>query len=207
MSLSLFEEAKAHAKRAFDEYARDHEMTVFLDQGVYRHLRFISPKTSVGWFEIVTSPNLLTVHGDLGNFSFSRLDDMFEFFRGREINPDYWSQKVQSVDRHSAITEFSPEHAKAWIDEELEDFDTSALLSRDKESYEIDLHDVKEDAEDYRTFVDNVETFFQNYIAPHEQYARDLPEFRSVSEYSHRFLLCLWCIVYAIESYDQNKKR
>lgn len=75
----------------------NHEMTVLLDQGLYRHLRFKRPRSSEYWFEITTTPGTLTIDGDMGGHIFRRTRDMFEFFRsGPDINPHYWSEKVTS---------------------------------------------------------------------------------------------------------------
>jgi hypothetical protein len=75
-------------------------MTVLHDDGLYRHIRFIrtTPKgpSSIYWFELITVPNALIFRGDGVSYVFSRLEDMFEFFRGPvgQINPDYWAEKV-----------------------------------------------------------------------------------------------------------------
>jgi hypothetical protein len=81
-------------------FARDtaeHEMTVLHDDGLYRHLRFRA-KRSFYWFDLVTVPGVLIFKGDGQSFVFSRLEDMFEFFRGPigRINPHYWAEKVTS---------------------------------------------------------------------------------------------------------------
>ena len=74
---------------------RAHEMTILHDDGLYRHLLFKSPDTSCYWFELVTWPGRLSIHGDLGDaFTFARVPDMFTFFRRHEINPVYWSEKL-----------------------------------------------------------------------------------------------------------------
>lgn len=75
-----------------------HNMTVKMDNGIYRHLLFKAAKDSWNqWFEIITWPGVLTVHGDMGCWTFSRVSDMFTFFREEklEINPDYWAEKLQ----------------------------------------------------------------------------------------------------------------
>lgn len=85
-------------------FARDaarHEMTVLHDDGLYRHLRFVqpSPASSMYWFDLITWPGCLTIRGDIGEaYTFSRLPDMFEFFRGQvgRINEHYWSEKLDS---------------------------------------------------------------------------------------------------------------
>lgn len=96
----------------FARETADHKMTVLLDQGLYRHLRFRDPKYSAYWFDLVTVPGALIFQGDGDAFVFRRLEDMFAFFRSgihadgsRHINPGYWDEKLQadakSVQRYS----------------------------------------------------------------------------------------------------------
>lgn len=85
---------------------RSHVMTIERDDGVYRHLRFAQPENS--WlhrFEITTWPGALCIRGDVGTYVFSRLNDMFSFFRsptpadGRlYINDGYWAEKLIASD-------------------------------------------------------------------------------------------------------------
>jgi hypothetical protein len=83
----------------FARDTKDHQMQVLRDDGLYRHLRFRRPRTqtSAYWFDLITWPGRLTVDGDCGTFTFARLTDMFEFFRGGRINPGYWAEKIQSA--------------------------------------------------------------------------------------------------------------
>ena len=80
-----------------------HEMEILRDDGVYRHIRFKKPGTWCMHFDLVTWPGYLAYSGDMGCYVFSRLNDMFEFFRtdreylqrdGRQlcINLCYWSE-------------------------------------------------------------------------------------------------------------------
>jgi hypothetical protein len=81
----------------------EHEMTIFRDDGLYRHLRFVrtavNEKTgkpelsSLYWFDLITWPGHLAIDGDMDGFMFARTEDMFEFFRGKRINPSYWAEK------------------------------------------------------------------------------------------------------------------
>jgi hypothetical protein len=102
---------------------RPHEMTVLHDEGLYRHLRFRSPDTGVYWFDLITWPGCLTVNGDCGTFTFSREEDMFGFFRGRQVNPQYWAEKVRGETRtrtyseqrfREQVTEAAEEAAATW---------------------------------------------------------------------------------------------
>lgn len=98
--------------RDMERFARNvasHQMTILKDDGPYRHVRFMSPLRFSYWFELVTWPGVLTIHGDCGTYSFSRENDMFGFFRESRINPYYWTQKCVSEDRSVGIKEFSEE--------------------------------------------------------------------------------------------------
>jgi hypothetical protein len=72
----------------------EHEMTVLHDDRLYRHVRFQKPGTGFSWFDLITWPGNLAFRGDMGGFMFTRIQDMFEFFRGPTINPDYWAEKL-----------------------------------------------------------------------------------------------------------------
>lgn len=84
---------------------RAHEMTVLHDDGLYRHIRFCSPDCNFYWFDLITWPGHLTVNGDCGTFTFSRVEDMFGFFRGHRINPQYWAEKICGETRVKSYSE------------------------------------------------------------------------------------------------------
>lgn len=92
--------ATAEVERArvcFEKWTEGLQMTVALDQGLYRHLRFKAPGSFDG-FDLITWPGRLTIDGGHGTWTFARVEDMFEFFRQhprrRTINPGYWSEKL-----------------------------------------------------------------------------------------------------------------
>ena len=94
---SQVRDARVDAATRFKRDVAKHEMTVLHDDGLYRHLRFARPKPAsfMYWFDLITWPGSLTIRGDIGeSYTFSRLPDMFEFFRGKDINPHYWSEKL-----------------------------------------------------------------------------------------------------------------
>lgn len=111
------------ARDRFLKDVADHRMTVLLDNGVHRHLRFSRPGSSTYWFELVTWPGRLSISGDMGDYVFSRLTDMFEFFRTDRsqagelrINRGYWAEKVTAVSKFgNGIEEFSPERFRAAV--------------------------------------------------------------------------------------------
>lgn len=122
-------------ERFLDDVA-NHEISVLRDEGVYRHVRFQGKDadgrpTSNQWFEMMTWPGMLCLNGDMGTYVFSRLQDMFEFFRmeddAREraagrleslaINPSYWAEKLQADARGGGHTEFAEDQFRAAIKE------------------------------------------------------------------------------------------
>jgi hypothetical protein len=87
------------AQDVFERFTHDtasHEMTVLHDDGLYRHVRFMNPKSSGYWFDLLTVPGMLVFCGDGDSFVFRRIPDMFAFFRGKvgRIDPHYWSEKL-----------------------------------------------------------------------------------------------------------------
>ena len=75
-----------------------HRMEIIRDDGLYRHLRMKQPGTSCYYFDIITWPGYLTVTGDMGTWTFSRIADMFDFFGAWKgvINTHYWSEKLEA---------------------------------------------------------------------------------------------------------------
>jgi hypothetical protein len=114
----------------FADNTSDHEMTIVRDDGLYRHLRFKAPRTSIYYFDLVTWPGYLAVVGDAGDWVFARASDMFEFFvpEGREgkteINPRYWSEKLVAPKSDAAETysyEAFCQHVQEWFKEIADD--------------------------------------------------------------------------------------
>ena len=93
----------------FLEDVKNHELTIVKNDGVFRHLKFSNPNDCNQYFNITTSPNYLVITGDMGSLVFSRLYDMFDFFRSDDlkINPDYWAEKIQSTSHEAQIASYS----------------------------------------------------------------------------------------------------
>jgi hypothetical protein len=71
-------------------------------------------------FDILTWSGHLCYTGDMGTYVFARIEDMFDFFRGRRINPQYWGEKViasgtEGVMRYDARTAATA--IKDWVRE------------------------------------------------------------------------------------------
>lgn len=104
-----------------DRFAREtknHTMTVLRDDGLYRHLRFKAPDNGFYWFDLITWPGYLTFVGDGEGYVFTRIEDMFGFFRGGRINPQYWAEKV--VDGRGRLKTYSEERFRQLVTEHLD---------------------------------------------------------------------------------------
>jgi hypothetical protein len=108
------------ALKMLEVSTREHQMTVLRDDGLYRHIRFAKPGTGIWRFDLVTWPGHLVITGDLEDFHFARVPDMFEFFRGPvgEVNAYYWAEKLRGPVRSKV---YSPQRAKQLVFEEFWD--------------------------------------------------------------------------------------
>lgn len=108
------------AKESFAEDITKHELTFCLDLPPYRSIYFKRPGSSAYRFNLVTWPGFLCYSGDMGCFTFHRLEDMFEFFRGDRVNLSYWGEKLEAVDKYDGGTTYSPDKAKRYIVDDVE---------------------------------------------------------------------------------------
>lgn len=115
-----YTDGKARLLKQFNTWVADgeHAMTIILDQGLYRHLRFRKTSTTEYWFDIITYPGSLVFTGDMGTMVFSRNDDMLEFFHGDYVNVGYWLEKEQTRGSEN-FKEHDADAFKAWA---MQDF-------------------------------------------------------------------------------------
>lgn len=151
-------------------------------------------------FDLVTWPGYLCYSGDMGTFVFSRLPDMFEFFRAPasgkiSINPQYWAEKVRAEDKHDGIEAYSPDRFREAIESWLNDTEATKemrLAVKDNVLCHADdgEHEARRAAQD---FVHEGETPFADFWE-----AR-------LSEYTHRFIWCCYALVWGIQQFDAAK--
>lgn len=219
-----------HTQKDEASFLRDvanHEMTILLDQGEYRHIRFKRPGSSAYYFDLLTYPGGLSIRGDMGSNTFERITDMFEFFRTDDrrsayyeakgitipINPGYWSEKLTAVEvrsRHKGgVTEFDSDDFKRVVNEYRvswvrENRDTLTKEQR-RELWEqvqdeiIDL--IEGDSEDLN-FARVSE--FRAHIGGETFYFQDFFEHRC-ERYTHSFIWHCLAITWGIRLYDQKK--
>lgn len=201
-----------------------HEMKVLLDSGTHRHLRFKQPASSNMWFDIVTWPGFLAFAGDMGSFVFSRLPDMFQFFRtdskneGLGINLSYWGEKLEAVDRNGRESGYRvysadklrwhvEDHVKTWVEECDEPYDASDEdIAAARKSFEVELRGAIE--EDVYRCIDDSEheartavRDFSVTISGHKYEFSDTWEW-NCDDYTFRFVWCCYALAWAIKQYD-----
>jgi hypothetical protein len=205
----------------FERDVAEHTMTIHRDDGVDRHITFKKPGTSCYWFEIVTWNGALCIRGDCGTYVFSRLTDMFEFFRekGKDpnklyINPSYWLEKMISADsngrRPSAVEELDVKAFKQRVHEEIDqylgidtgDCDYPAELIREIKQ-EL-RSQVWEEVYDYTTPNEAHRLIYNfSYRDPKGKTHFPFAETESVpQQYSFHAMWNLYAIAWAIRQYD-----
>lgn len=187
-----------------------HQMAIELDHGVHRSIRFAKPGTGIMHFRLTTWPGHLAFSGDMGTFVFSRLADMFEFFRsprGHEdekvpINVGYWMGKCDAQDTHGdGMREFDPERLKEHCREAWEEHFEDRLESDEaKECWEEIERSVLGADPNLARVHDALSEFehegFQFYDAWEWHLTR--PTFR--------MMWCLYAISWGIQQYDAAKE-
>ena len=103
------------ARVRFEHDTAVHQMQVLHDDGLYRHLRFKPPDSYVFGFDIITWPGHLAVAGDMGEWVFSRLTDMFEFFdKDTGINAHYWAEKLRASSDAAKVFSYDVFVVQVW---------------------------------------------------------------------------------------------
>lgn len=180
----------------------NHKMTVLVNAGLYRHLRFRRADDNFHmWFEVVTWPDCLAIRGDMGRWSFSRVEDMFTFFRSAmeskelKINASYWHEKVESESRFGGpAKKFDPEVFKANVLSHLDDCDLTA----------VEKSEIIEEL-DSLVFGENNEARAREALAEYKSSEGftfcDSWEINGEG-YTYHYLWCLYAIVWTIQQYD-----
>ena len=202
--------------------AAQHEMTIIRDDGVHRHIQFKRPGTRCYQFDLITWPGYLCYTGDMGTYVFTRLRDMFEFFRtdrnymrlkdGKTlaINPGYWGEKLEAIDKCDGFKEFSEEKFKRavmeylvrWIRENYSDTDKDER----RELWDEVMSQVI-DADD-----DNGGHRKQAAVHDFTHHVNQALDFEFVdfwehdlTDYSFRFMWCCYALAWGVQKYDEKK--
>ena len=187
-----------------------HQLTVNLDQGVYRDITVKKPGSINMHYNITTRPGFLIFTGDMGDFIFKRTNDMFRFFRpesGYYINPSYWGEKVEA----GVIREFDVDTANSsvqcYLTNFLEDLDLSDPEDREKSKQALKA------VSDFISGTQGSGEFdFWNEINSwdaDEAGGLDLTDFfeSTTTKATYHYIWCCYAIVHAIKLYDAEMSK
>ena len=196
------------ATEYFNREIATHEMQVIRDDGVNRHIRFKRPGTMCMHFDLLTWPGYLCYTGDMGTYVFSRLSDMFEFFRrpdSREMyrmDMCYWAEKLQASDKCDGVRKWSEAKFRSDVRDYFEQCTGDAEEWPEErkaalwEEIESELLFPASDGEPYAwVALNNFE---------HEGFRFNDWE-RDSSDWTHRFKWCCHALEWAIATYDASK--
>jgi hypothetical protein len=196
----------------YERFKRDtaeHCMVVLHDSGLYRHLSFRrpSPHSWAYWFELITVPGALIFRGDGESYVFSRIEDMFQFFRSPvgTINPSYWQEKL--TDGRDRTERYDQEVLCREIKDTVDESGWPELASAVKDRVLDEL--LGDEALD-RHVVEN----FAYWADPSDEWAipSKRPDFQfadvwewQLRDYDWWFLWACHAIVWGIAQYDAAK--
>ncbi len=196
-----FEKIKEGKARFLKEVA-NHKMTVRHNSGIYRNLVFSDGDNYLYRFEITTWPNYLAITGDVGTFVFARMNDMFSFFRGQQINPDYWAEKLTAASTYKGYQSFDFELLKEAVTNEFNgwSFDNEEDRQKSWESI-VDEWDGL-----FAKIYDGDKSYAINEVlswkcsVSGKRFNRFLEQ--KFEGYTHQFLWCCYAIQWAIEVFE-----
>lgn len=181
----------------------DHTMTIHADYGMVRMITFRKPNTVNLMFSLVTWPGSLCISGGMGCYVFSRLADMFQFFRadradrkegatGLFINLGYWAEKLDAVDKYNKVKEYDYEIFKQIIQERINEAATTKA-QRDAVAQLVESLD-GEPIEEVHIRVRDFEEFEFSDFWEHD-----------LTEYTDHFIWCCYAIAWGIQQYDNSE--
>lgn len=185
-----------------------HSMTVLRDEGVDRHLRFRFAGGGFCWFDIVTWQGRLVITGDCETFVFSRLDDMFEFFRssGGRINPQYWQEKI--LDGRDRARGFDWDHFRSKA---LEAFDRATARHEDFERRAEARKDLEDELDEADSDEFGAVQLLRGYQYRPDGFDKPAYFYFDLSDggpdgktWDFHYIWCCRAIVWAIQQYDQH---
>jgi hypothetical protein len=186
-----------------------HQLTVNLDQGVFRDITIKKPNSVNMHYNITTRPGFLIFTGDMGEYVFERTNDMFGFFRSQDnayyINTGYWGEKVKA----GAVSKFDPETAcdsvKQYLTNFLDDLDLSDSEDQKKSKQALEaVNDFISGNQNSGEF-----DFWEdiNSWDADEAGGLELDDFweAPTTAKTHHYIWACYAIVHAIKLYDEFK--
>jgi hypothetical protein len=97
----------------------EHQVTMRLNNGLWRSWRCQRPGSWVYGFDVTTGPGWIMVTGDMGTCVWERTADMIDWAEASINSLSYFAEKVP---REIKIKEYDPDKAKAWLLGEIVDY-------------------------------------------------------------------------------------
>lgn len=197
-----YEGIKYPDKERFLGDVKNHAMQVLRDDGLYRHLRFGRSGSSIYAFDLVTWPGHLAITGDMGSYTFSRIEDMFVFFGNEKgelrINPGYWAEKCISERTGGGIRKFDIDVFRDGFREMFIDNELGDREEEEREAERTNLIDQFREillASDEYEAVDAVRSYRGEL---------DLTEMPTGTIATWQYIWCLYAIVWGIGQYERR---
>lgn len=200
-----------------------HRLEIIRDDGLYRHLRMKQPGTSCYYYDIITWPGYLTVTGDMGTWTFSRIADMFNFFGAweGEINTHYWSEKLEAGAgcsarellakeyNHEAFCRSLKESMREYLDDSEEDQTEDEDWDDEDETPDSEKAKVREAVRELcrGEFSNEWEAYQAVYEAdwPDRWSSWDICDGLTFKTYTSHFRWILFAITWAISKYHNAR--
>ena len=210
-------------EQSFLKDIAEHQMIVLRDDGLYRHIRFKKPGTGCMHFDLVTWPGYLAYSGDMGCYVFTRLEDMFNFFRtdkndwnynrkgGLSINLGYWSEKLVAVDGQrdsGSATEFSEEKFRRIVNDYrvrwIRDYRDTLTKEQRRELWETVQDRVLDCLMDDKHEAMRAAHTFSEDIGGRRFEFTDFWD-HNFEQFTYRFIWCCYALAWGIGQYDKAK--
>lgn len=202
-----------------EEFLKDvarHEMQILKDEENYRHIRFKKPGSYDRYFDLVTWPGSLIYTGDMGTFSFSRLADMFEFFRRSKkdyaIDHRYWAEKLTAVDKSGGVEEFNSAAVIRRLTVQRRELfveHADGMNASERQEFWDSLQDIIDNVDSYQEAIwSQISDWSLVFNTVHRatSIGLDLMDFSHCKRYTYRFLWCCEALAWGIKMYDDHKK-
>jgi hypothetical protein len=151
-------------------------------------------------FDLVTWPGYLSITGDMGAYTFARVQDMFTFFYGSSINPGYWGEKVVAGE----VRAYSEDTFREWVEDEVR----SAKEEKPELGWKrIDSY-LETEVIDEGSYVDGAHSAIYDWNSGHGLafgFTFYTDEGLDFTDFTHRFLWCCHAIQWGIEQYNAAK--
>jgi len=159
------------------------------------------PSTNHLWFDIIASPGMITIRGDMGTYSWSRTTDMVAFMLGSAASIGYATEKLVSECRVSGYKEFDPDLVGEWIkDSKKELVENRREGVWDKDQARKAYEELGEIEESFNTY--GIESDFYTAVHDSTMWAGD--DMPNLKRYSYQYLWCLKAVEWACGIIDQR---